>query len=109
MLIEAGCLIIPCFRQRSSLLQPKALSSLNAFASMWCCIENILVAAASEGIFGVTRIPFEEERETMKRFLGVPEGYEIPCTIALGYAKTTAERTTQKEIHVGERIHVDAW
>ena len=109
MLMEAGCLIVPCFRQRTALLQPETLSSLNAFASIWCCIENILVAAASEGIFGVTRIPFEDEKETMKRFLGVPEDYEIPCTIALGYPKRTAERTTQTQIRVDERIHVDAW
>jgi len=109
MLMEAGCLIIPCFRQQTPLLQPEALFSLNAFASMWCCIENIIVAAASEGIFGVTRIPMEDERLMMKRFLGVPEDYEIPCTIALGYPKTTAERTTQKEIHVDERIHANAW
>lgn len=109
MLMEAGCLIIPCFRQRSPLLQPEALSCLNAFASMWCCIENVLVAAASEGIFGVTRIPMEEERLTLKRFLGVPEGYEIPCTIGLGHPKTAAGRTKQKEIHVDERIHANAW
>jgi len=109
MLMDAGCLIIPCFRQRTALLQPKTLSSLNAFASMWCCIENILVAAASEGIFGVTRIPFEDERETMKRFLGIPKDHEIPCTIALGHPTATAERTTQNEIHVDERIHANAW
>ena len=109
MLMEAGCLIVPCFRQRTALLQPEALSSLNAFASMWCCIENILVAAASEGIFGVTRIPMQEEGLTIKRLLGVPEDYEIPCTIALGYPTATAERTAQKEIHVDERIHANAW
>ena len=109
MLLEAGCLIVPCFRQRVPLLRPETLSSLNALASMWCCVENILVAAAAEGIFGVTRIPFEDERETMKRFLGVPGGYEIPCTIALGYPKPATERTAQKEIPVDERIHVDGW
>jgi len=108
-LMEAGCLIVPCFRQRTPLLQPETLSSLNAFASMWCCIENILVAAASEGIFGVTRIPFENERETMKRFLGVPDGYEIPCTIALGYPKQTAKRTAQTQIRIDERIHTNGW
>ena len=109
MLMEAGCLIVPCFRQQTPLLQPGTLSSLNAFASIWCCIENILVAAASEGIFGVTRIPFEAERETMKRFLGVPDDYEIPCCLALGYPKKTAARTKQKEVRLDERIHVDAW
>ena len=109
MLMEAGCLIVPCFRQQTSLLQPETLSSLNAFASIWCCIENILVAAASEGIFGVTRIPFETERETMKRFLNVPEDYEIPCCLALGYPNKTAVRTRQKKVRLDKRIHVDGW
>ncbi len=109
MLMEAGCLIVPCFLQVPPLLQPETLSSLNAFASIWCCIENILVAAASEGIFGVTRIPFDDERETMKRFFGVPDNYEIPCCLALGHPKKTAARTRQKEVLLDERIHVDAW
>ncbi len=109
MLMEAGCLIIPCFRQQSPLLHPETLSSLNGFASIWCCIENILVAAASEGIFGVTRIPFEAERETMKRFLGVPDDYEIPCCLVLGYPNKAAARTRQKKVRLDERIHVDGW
>ncbi|MDP4182022.1 MAG: nitroreductase family protein, partial [Bacillota bacterium] len=61
MLVTSGCLIIPFFRIYEPLLKPKILSSLNGFASIWCCIENILLAAASEGIYGVTRIPFDEE------------------------------------------------
>jgi nitroreductase len=109
MLLNAGCLILPCFRQETPLLQPKSLSSLNGFASVWCCIENILLAAATEGIFGVTRIPSENEREMMKRILNVPEDYEIPCHLALGYPKETAKRARQKEVSVDERIFVDAW
>lgn len=54
MLYNAGCLILPFFKLREPLLQPTCLSSLNEFASVWCCIENILLAAASEGILGVT-------------------------------------------------------
>lgn len=50
-------------------MQPTSLSSLNEFASIWCCIENILLAAASEGIFGVTRIPMKEELEHIKKKL----------------------------------------
>ena len=73
-----------------------------AFASIWCCIENILIAAASEGIFGVTRIPSETERETIKRFLNVPEDCEIPCWLALGYPKGTAMRTGQIRVVVDE-------
>jgi nitroreductase len=109
MLLDAGCLILPCFRQETPLLEPGSLSSLNGFASIWCCIENILVAAAAEGIFGVTRIPSERERETIKRFLSVPTDYEIPCYLALGYPKAMAKRARQMEVSVDERIYVNVW
>ena len=66
MLYNAGCLILPFFKIREPLLQPSSLSSLNDFASIWCCIENMLLAAASEGLLGVTRIPMAEESEHIK-------------------------------------------
>ncbi|MCL4559110.1 MAG: nitroreductase family protein [Chloroflexi bacterium] len=109
MLYNAGCLILPCFRQPTPLLKPKDLSALNPFASIWCCIENILVAAASEGIFGVTRIPFEAERNTFKEFLNIPEDYEIPCYLALGYPAEGAQRRRQVNISIEERIHFEVW
>jgi nitroreductase len=109
MLLGAGCLIIPCFRQETPLLEPETLSSLNAFASIWCCIENILVAAASEGLFGVTRIPQSTEVETIRRVLGVPESYEIPCWLALGYPAAGARGAEQIQIKVDERVHLDGW
>jgi len=109
MLFEAGCLILPCFRQETPLLEPESLSSLNAFASIWCCIENILIAAASEGLFGVTRIPADAEEETIRRILEVPLGYQIPCYLALGYPKREARRARQKTVRVDERIHTNVW
>lgn len=109
MLLGSGSLLIPCFRATGPLLRPENLSSLNSFASIWCCIENILVCAAGEGIFGVTRIPAEEERARMKRFLGIPEEYEVPCYLALGYPKNNARRTKQCEIRLEDRIHDNEW
>jgi nitroreductase len=109
MLNEAGALILPFFYQPSPLLKPRSLSDLNGFASIWCCIENILIAAAAEGIFGVTRIPFDEERRTIKSFLNIPDGYEMPCYIALGYPAENAQRARQVEILLEERIHADRW
>jgi len=109
MLLNAGCLIVPCFRQTTPLLQPENLSDLNAFAAMWCCIENILVAAAAEGIFGVTRIPSAREIETIKRIFGVPQNYEIPCYVALGYPQESAARAEQIEVSVDERMHINTW
>lgn len=109
MLNDAGCLILPCYRQYTPLLKPKDLSALNNFASIWCCIENILVAAAAEGVYGVTRIPNEGEGKKLKQILNIPEDYEIPCYIALGYPAEGAKRAGQVDIKIEDRIHVDAW
>jgi nitroreductase len=109
MLLNAGCLILPCFRQEQPLLKPKDLSALNPFASIWCCIENMLIAAAAEGIYGVTRIPFDAESKIIKQYLHVPEYYEIPCELALGYPAETARRTRQIDIDLESRIHQNKW
>ena len=109
MLYHAGCLILPFFRQEGSLLQPESLSSLNEFASMWCCIENILLAAAAEGIFGVTRIPMDDESEHIKSVINHPAGYIMPCYIALGYPSKDAAVPKQKEVSSKEKIHMDIW
>ena len=109
MLLGAGCLIIPCFRQETPLLEPGTLSSLNAFASIWCCIENILIAAASEGVFGAMRIPSGVEVEMIRRVLGVPESYEVPCWLALGYPAAEARGAKQLQIRVDERVHLNEW
>lgn len=109
MLVNAGCLILPFYFQYTPLLKPKTLSDLNSFASIWCCIENMLVAAASEGIFGVTRIPSESEGKMIRQFLNVPEGYEMPCYLALGDPGEDAKSAKQVEIILKEKIHIDTW
>jgi len=109
MLLKCGCLIIPCFQQKSPLLQPSTLSSLNGFASIWCCIENIFIAAAAEGIYGVTRIPFVEELKHIKEIINCPEDYEIPCYIALGYPAENIEQIKQLPIKVEDKLHFNKW
>jgi nitroreductase len=109
MLLEAAVLILPCFYISGPILKPESLSSLNHFVSIWCCIENILIAAASEGIFGVTRIPFENERRFLRKFLNIPAGYEVPCYLALGYPKQSAYRIPQFEVRLEDKIHMDDW
>jgi nitroreductase len=109
MLLSAGCLIIPCFLQKSPLLKPSSLSALNGFASIWCCIENMLIAAAAEGIYGVTRIPFDEELKHIKAVLSIPQDYEIPCYVALGYPDKNAEQVRQQSIDVDRKMHFNKW
>jgi nitroreductase len=109
MLYTAAVLIHPCYLQPTPLLKPRNLSAMNPLVSIWCCIENMLVAAAAEGIFGVTRILFEDERKALKKSLKLPGGYEIPCHLALGYPAENAKRLPQVEIDLDERIHLNAW
>lgn len=109
MLYNAGCLILPFFRNEKPLLHPESLSELNEFASIWCCIENMLIASASEGIFGVTRIPMTEESEHIKQVIGHPDDYVMPCYIALGYPAKDAVLTRQKRIPLEDRIHTNTW
>jgi nitroreductase len=85
------------------------LSALNPFASIWCCIENILLAAVAEGIYGVNRIPFDEEITHIKALLNIPEDYEMPCYIALGYPAESVKLIKQHSIRVEERIHFNTW
>ena len=109
MLLRAGCLILPFFRQSGLLLRPATLSSLNGFASIWCCIENILIASAAEGIFGVTRIPMGNELQEIKKVIQHPDDYTMPCYIALGYPAQDAATNEQKAVSAKDKIHTDVW
>ena len=109
MLLTAGTLILPLFRQYGPLLKPDSLSGLNNFASIWCCIENMLLAAASEGIMGVTRIPFDPELAYLRGALGIPLEYEISCYLALGYPSREQPPIRQTSVSVKAKIHQNKW
>lgn len=109
MLLNADCVILPLFYQSWPLLNPTELGSLNAFASIWCCIENILLAAVSEGIYGVTRIPLGNEPEHIKKIIGFPDNYYVPCYIALGYPKENCKSLSQHLPDIETKIHLNHW
>ena len=109
MLYNSGCLILPFFKLREPLMQPTCLSSLNEFASIWLCIDNMLLAATAEGIYGVTRIPMTEELEHIKKSINHPDDYAMPCYIALGYPSKDAKVPVQKIINVEDRLHINNW
>ncbi len=111
MLLEAGALIVPCFHQPALLLGEKeGLHELNAFASMWAVLENVLIASASEGILGVTKIvSTPEERDHIRATLGIPAEYEIPCYLAIGYPKDDAFVPEQIQVDIETRLYIDRW
>ena len=111
MILDAGALVVPCFRQRGPLLgEKKSLHELNALASIWGAIENVLVASAGEGVFGVTKIvSTPEERDHVRTTLCIPDDYEIPCYLALGYPAAGAVRTEQVSVGIDDWLHIDRW
>lgn len=110
MLMESGLLIIPFFRQLTwPLLKPAEQSSLNYFASAWCAVENMLLAATAEGLGAVFHIPVSDEAEKIKAIVHAPEGYEMACLLTIGYPSENAFLPRQKVIDIEERIHRNVW
>lgn len=110
--MESGLPIIPFFRQLTCpLLKPAEQSSLNYFASAWCALENMLLAATDEGLGAVFHIPVNDEAEKIKKIVHAPEGYEFLCLLTVGYPAENAFLSKQKVINVEERIHffVPSW
>ena len=110
MLMQSGLLIIPFFRQLTwPLLKPVEQSSLNYFASAWCALENMLLAATAEGLGAVFHIPVSDEAEKIKEIVGDPAGYEFTCLLTMGYPAENAFLPKQKVIDVESRIHTGIW
>ena len=106
MLLTAPELLVVCFRMEKPLARCETLFDLNNFASVWLVIENILLAMAAEGLYGVTMVPFKTAG--VKGLLHVPDDYEVATFIPLGYPKQEP-RVRQVKANLEERIHVDAW
>jgi nitroreductase len=105
MLMSAPELLVVCFRMRKTLKDCRTLFDLNSFASVWACIENILLAMAAEGLYGVTKIPYETA--SLKKALGVPEDYEVAAIIPIGYPERYFVK--QKAVPLPEKTHYDRW
>lgn len=106
MLLTAPEILIVCFRMEKPFSECETLFELNNFASAWLVVENILLAMAAEGLYGVTMVPFRTSR--VKRLLGIPDDYEIATFIPLGYPKKEPS-IRQIKINLEERIHIDEW
>lgn len=110
MFMQSGLLIIPFFRQLTTpLLKPAEQSSLNYFASAWCSVENMLLAAAAEGLGCVFHIPVADEADEIKAVVNAPVGYEMTCLLTVGYPSEGAFLPKQKEIDIDSRIHLGSF
>jgi nitroreductase len=105
MMLTSPELLIVCFRMRKPFKECKTLYDLNNFASVWACIENILLAMAAEGLYGVTFIT--NDTEPLKKMLSIPSDYEVAALIPIGYPKDYYVK--QRPISLQEKLHYDRW
>ena len=107
MLFDASAIIIPLLKQKTDILHPDNISHLNGFASIWCSIENIFLAATAEGYGCNLRVPLGNEAEYARDVLGFPSDYFMPCFIGIGRPEKDIQPVRQKDIDIRERIHWD--
>lgn len=108
MLLTAPYVVIPLFKG-AGIFHAQTVNGLNSFASIWCVVENILLAATAEGLACSMRIPVGEEGKQVISVLRVPEGYIMPCYIGIGYAAENAYVVEQIEKSVKDTLHFGKW
>lgn len=109
MLLNASAVIIPLLKQKTDLLHPDNISHLNGFASIWCSVENIFLAATAEKYACTLRVPLGDEGEYSRKVLGYPDDYFMPCFIGIGRPQKNITAIKQKDIDLKQRIHWDKW
>ena len=108
MLAGAPWVVLPFFKAGPGLFRPASVSSLNAFASIWCVIENLFLAAAAEGLGCSMRVPVGEEGQQVAQAVGAPEGWVLPCYIGVGHPAPAPE-LPQYRAAVEQKLHRGVW
>ena len=107
MLKDAPYVIIPLFRSKQ--LNGESVCKLDPFATIWCVIENIFLAAAAEGLSCSMRIPLDKEHDAVKAKLKVPPTYMIPAFIGIGYADPDEPQLEQYHPDLDKQIRFGRW
>ena len=105
MMLEAPELLLVCYKMRKPLSEVKNLFELNNLASVWCAVENIVLAMAAEGLYGCTYSPYSTV--DLKKYLGIPSDMEVAVIIPIGYPKIQPEERKAEDLE--KRLHTDKW
>lgn len=107
MILTAPEVLVVVYKPKTQIQAATQVSDLNGLASVWCCIENILLSLAEDNVFGVTHIP--RNTKGVKEVLHVPQELEVPAIIPFGYRAPDAKIVPQKEVQLQRKLHVDKW
>ncbi|MCL2497423.1 MAG: nitroreductase family protein [Symbiobacteriaceae bacterium] len=109
MLLQASALVLPYFRHHGDFNQANGVTTYNNFASAWCAINNILLAATAEGLGCALRIPIGSEPEYVGQLVDAPEGYIMCCYLGIGYPAQDAVVIDQVPVNTANRVHFERW
>ena len=108
MLFNAPYVIIPLFKSNG--LRAQSVYELNDFASIWCVMENIFLAATAEGLGYSLSVPMNKEEENnVRNTLGVPDNYFMTAYIGIGYPDPKAKDVEQYHYTAEQKIHFGKW
>lgn len=109
MLMNSSHIILPFFKSTSGVLKPSCVSSLNPFASIWCVIENMFLAATAEGLACSMRIPVGIEGKNVADTVNAPDNYLLPCYLGLGYPVEELPDVEQVQYSAEQKMHFGKW
>lgn len=107
MLKDAPYVIIPVFK--SGVLNSEHVSKQDSLSTIWCVIENILLAATAEKLSCSIRTPLNEEHDIVKTKLKVPPTYMLPAFIGIGYADQDEMELEQHTADLETQMHFGGW
>lgn len=107
MILEASQLLVIAYKPKTQIKDARKIYDLNCLASVWCCIENILLSLAEDDVYGVTFIP--QNTDEIKKILGIPNEIEVAAFIPLGYKKENIRVIPQKDIKLRDKLHINHW
>lgn len=109
MLFSAPYVVLPFFKAGAGMFSSSSFSALNSFASVWCVIENIFLAAAAEGLACSMRIPVGDESKKVVKSVNAPQDYMMPCYIGIGYAADNFPALEQHQYTAKQKTHYGTW
>jgi nitroreductase len=107
MILTAPELLIVVYKPKNKVADSKRVYDLNCLASVWCCIENILLSFSDNNVFGVTFVP--KNTDAVKAVLNIPDELEVAAIIPFGYKEENTKVIDQKAVDLNTRIHFNSW
>ncbi|WP_026881110.1 nitroreductase family protein [Clostridium akagii] len=107
MILTAPELLVVVYKPKTQVSESQRVYDLNCLASVWCCIENILLSLSENGVFGVTFIP--KNTSAIKKILNIPQELEVATIIPFGYKDSNSKIILQNEVQLKSRLHMNKW